>query len=160
MAGAMAAIWMYAKQKIDDLKQAVAQTQAVSKDQLQLTAYERLLLFTNRCSIGNLINRLNDPSLTAVQMQQLLTHSLREEFEHNITQQLYVKPAIWEAITKLKEQNIYLINEVARHLPEGATALDLNKSLLQITMQNDRATLNKTVAEAIAYEVQQQLNQQ
>src|SRR5688500_14706879 len=57
--------------------------------QLQLQAYERLILLTERIALPNLISRLKHDGFTARDMQGLLTESIRQEFEHNITQQIY-----------------------------------------------------------------------
>jgi hypothetical protein len=124
----------------------------VATKQLQLQAYERLLLLTDRIAIPNLVNRVNQPTLSAREMQSLLTQSLRQEFEHNITQQMYVTPEAWDAVKNLKEQNLLIINQVASFLPENATAFDLNKSLLELTAQNPKVSLHSVVAEALSYE--------
>src|ERR1700753_3802202 len=51
--------------------------------QLQMQAYERLILLTDRIALPNLIQRANQPGLSAREMQALLTLSIRQEFEHN-----------------------------------------------------------------------------
>jgi len=157
LAGCFAGYYFFVATKMNDLKSQIKAQDDISKDKLALTAYERLLLYADRSSINNLSSRLFEPSLTARQMQQAMVMSIRAEYDHNITQQLYVKPAIWDAVSKLKDQNIYMINEVSRLLPEDASAKDLNRQLLELVMHNERATLNKTVAEAITFEVQQNL---
>ncbi|MEO6915823.1 MAG: hypothetical protein ABI151_09385 [Chitinophagaceae bacterium] len=119
---------------------------------LQLQAYERLVLLAERISLPNLVSRINQPELTARQMQQLLTMSIRQEFEHNITQQIYVSRESWEAVTNLKEQNLLIINQVASFLPDTATGGELNKSLMELLMQNPDASLHKIVSEALQFE--------
>jgi len=124
----------------------------LASKQLQLQAYERLTLLTDRIALPNLVNRVNQPGLSAKEMQSLLARSIRQEFEHNSTQQIYVSPEAWDAVRNLKEQNLLIINQVASFLPENATGLDLNKSLLELTMQNPKASLHNVVAEALSYE--------
>lgn len=124
----------------------------VATKQLQLQAYERLTLLTDRIALPNLVNRVNQPGLSAKEMQSLLAQSIRQEFEHNITQQIYVSAESWDAVKNLKEQNLLIVNQVASFLPENATGLDLNKSLLELTMQNPKASLHNVVAEALSYE--------
>lgn len=120
--------------------------------QLKLQAYERLVLLTDRISLPNLISRLNQPDLSAKDMQLLLTQSIRQEFEHNITQQIYVTPEAWDAVRNLKEQNLLIINQVTSFLPGNATGNDLNKSLMELMMQNPKASLHNIVADALSYE--------
>jgi hypothetical protein len=81
--------------------------------------------------------------------------ALREEFEHNLTQQLYVKKEIWDAVNKMREQNSFIINQIAATLPREASALDLSKQLVQFALENPEATLNNLVLDAIRHEAQQ-----
>ncbi len=125
---------------------------------IQIAAYERLTLFAERIKLGALVNRLYDSSLSARQMQQVLLNSIREEYEHNVTQQLYIKPELWEAISKMKDQNAYIINQLAALAPGNATALDLNKKILDFNLGNPDATMNKLVLDALQFEVKQLIN--
>lgn len=102
---------------------------------LQLQAYERLVLLVERINLQNLIGRIFQPGLTAVDMQVGLVQTIKAEFEHNIAQQIYVSPMAWEAVKTLKEQTITIINQVASQLPPDATAMDLNKQILEIFLQ-------------------------
>jgi hypothetical protein len=120
--------------------------------QLQLQAYERLILLTDRIAMPNLIQRVNQPGLNAKEMQTLLTHSIRQEFEHNITQQIYVSPEAWDAVRNFKEQNLLIINQVASFLPPEASGSDLNRSLLDLLVQNPKASLQNIVSEALSFE--------
>jgi hypothetical protein len=123
-----------------------------STKQLQLQAYERLTLLADRIAIPNLVNRVNQPGLSARDMQLLLTQSVRQEFEHNITQQIYVSAEAWDAVRNLKEQNLLIINQVASYLPPEATGLDLNKALLEVLVQNPKSSLHNIVSDALSYE--------
>jgi hypothetical protein len=125
--------------------------------QLQLQAYERLILLTDRIAIPNLIQRVNQSGLSAREMQSLLTHSIRQEFEHNITQQIYVSPEAWDAVRNFKEQNLLIVNQVGSFLPEAATGNDLNRQLLDLLVQNPKASLQNIVSEALSYEAKKLL---
>ncbi|HYF31535.1 MAG TPA: hypothetical protein VD993_10490 [Chitinophagaceae bacterium] len=120
--------------------------------QLQLQAYERLILFTERIALPNLIGRLKRDGLNARDMQGILTETIRQEFEHNITQQIYVTTEAWDAVRNLKEQNIFIVNQVSSFLPPQATALDLSKHLLEMIAQNPKASLHGVVSEVLSYE--------
>lgn len=102
---------------------------------MQLQAYERLVLLVERINLQNLISRTFQPGLTATDMQIGLIQTIKAEYEHNIAQQIYVSPIAWEAIKTLKEQTITIINQVASQLPPEATAMDLNKQILEIFLQ-------------------------
>ena len=120
--------------------------------QLQLQAYERLILLTERLALPNLIARTNEPGINGKDMQAMLTHTIRQEFDHNITQQLYVSAEAWEAVRNLKEQNIHIINQVASFLPQDVSGTELNKQLLEMIVQNPKVSLHSVVAEVLSYE--------
>jgi hypothetical protein len=119
---------------------------------LQLQAYERLVILADRIALHNLVSRVNQSGMSAREMQILLTQTIKQEFDHNITQQIYVSAEAWEAISNLKEQNIMIINQVASFLPDNASGLDLNKGLMKVLMENPRASLHAVVSEALSYE--------
>ena len=130
---------------------------AISSRQLQLQAYERLILLTDRIALPNLIQRVHQSGLSAREMQSLLTLSIRQEYEHNITQQIFVSAEAWDVIRNYKDQNTLIINQVASFLPEDATGNDLNRGLLDLLMQNPKASLQNVVSEALSYEAKQLL---
>lgn len=102
---------------------------------LQLQAYERLALFIERIRPQSLIGRVYQPVLSAVDMQIALVQTIKNEFDHNVTQQIYVSAAAWDAVKTLKEQTISIINQVASNLPADAPAKELNRQLLEVFLQ-------------------------
>jgi|HubBroStandDraft_1064217.scaffolds.fasta_scaffold60609_2 hypothetical protein len=150
-----------AEKKASDASRSVANHPAdpagIPSRQLQLQAYERLILLTDRIALPNLIQRLHQSGLSAREMQSLLTLSIRQEFEHNITQQLFVSAEAWEAIRNYKDQNTLIINQVASFLPEDATGNDLNRGLLDLLVQNPGASLQNIVSEALSFEAKKLL---
>ena len=95
---------------------------------------------------------MHDTQFTANELAAGLIETIRTEYEHNITQQNYVNPEVWKAVTNLKEQNIYIINEIVATLPQHSTALDCSRILLQYA-SSDNAELGSIVLSAIQYEV-------
>lgn len=125
--------------------------------QMQMLAYERLTILVDRIALPNLISRVNQAGISAREMQLLLTQNIKEEFAHNITQQLYVSPDAWNAVKNLKEQNLLIINQYANTLPQQATGLDLNKKLLEYLMQNKKGALHEVVNEVLNFEMKKAL---
>jgi hypothetical protein len=144
-------LWIQRKQAKMGIPQKKAEATLVSSP-LKLQAYERLILLADRIALPNLVSRSNQPGLHVREMQNLLVQTIRQEFDHNITQQIYVSPEAWDAIRNLKEQNLLIINQVASYLPESATGQDLNKSLLEMVMQNPKASLHHIVSDALSFE--------
>ena len=119
---------------------------------MRFQAYERLTLFLERISPSSLLIRVNRAGMSARELQSELLITVRAEFEHNITQQIYVSPEAWDAIRNLKEQNMLIINQVSSFLPESATGQDLNKNLLEMVMQTPKASLHHIVSDALSFE--------
>lgn len=128
------------------------QVEKFASTPLQLQAYERLVLLTERITLPNLISRLNKPGISAFEMKQILTENIKQEFEYNSTQQLYVSPVSWDAVRNLKEQNIMIVNQVAGSLPANASASDLNKRILEVLMSQTNASLHELVLQALNFE--------
>jgi hypothetical protein len=129
-----------------------AEIGGIPSRQLQLQAYERLILLTDRIALPNVIQRVHQPGLSAREMQSLLNLSIRQEFEHNITQQIYVSAEAWDALRNYKDQNMLIVNQVGSFLPEDATGNDLNRQLLDLLVQNPKASLQNIVSEALSFE--------
>lgn len=148
--------WKQRKEVKQQIKER-GENPSVNTKQLQLQAYERLMLLTDRIALPNLISRVNQQGLSAKEMQYLLIQSIKQEFEHNITQQIYVSPESWDAVRNFKDQNMLIINQVASFLPDEATGMDLNKSLLELIMQNPKTSLQNVVADALSYEAKKMM---
>lgn len=126
---------------------------------LRLQAYERLTLYTERAGLKNLVSRISLDTFgeSAVAMHSMLVETLKSEFEYNVSQQIYVSKEVWNAITKLKDQNIYIINQLAATLPHTASSMDLSKSILEYSMTKN-AELNTIILEAISFEAKKVLD--
>jgi len=110
---------------------------------MRLQAYERLTLLVDRIALPNLISRLGSAQISAREMQMILIQNIRQEFDYNITQQIYVSADVWTAVKNLKDQNMLLVNQIATALPIEANALDLNKAILDFL--NGSQNLNDQV---------------
>ena len=118
---------------------------------LQLQAYERLAVFAERAGLKNLITGSDVHGQSAAIMHGVLTENLKSEYDYNVSQQIYVSKEIWDAVTKLKDQNIYIINQLAAMLPTQANSLDLSKRILEYSMSQN-SELNTIVLDAIQHE--------
>ncbi len=109
---------------------------------LKLQAYERLVILCERISLPNLISRVNQPDLSAREMQYMLVENIKQEFEYNASQQIYVSQPAWEAVRNLRDQSLLIINSIGKTLPPDARANDLNKGLLEVIMNQENAALH------------------
>lgn len=97
---------------------------------LRLQAYERSVLFIERINPVNLFVRLQSPGMTAIQLHQLVLAEIRTEYQHNISQQIYVSDLSWSVVKKIKDETIGIVSSALNALPNEASAMDLSKSVL------------------------------
>ena len=116
---------------------------------LRLQAYERLVLLAERISLPQLINRLYQPNYSALEMKQILIENIRQEFEYNSTQQLYVSPIAWDAVKNLKEQEILFINQLFSSLPSHETASVFTRKILETEMARPEGPLFEIVTQTL-----------
>ena len=98
---------------------------------LRLQAYERICLFLERIAPNNLVIRVRDNSFNAGQFQHALIHEIREEYNHNLSQQIYISNNAWNLVKNAKEEIIAVINQSAEGLASDAKSLDLAKRIFE-----------------------------
>jgi hypothetical protein len=101
----------------------------------RMQAYERITLFLERISPETLIRRTLKVTLTARLFQSELMATIRHEYDHNISQQVYMSPAAWAMVKTATEETIRLVNVAGAKLPATAMAGDLAENILNITAQ-------------------------
>ena len=97
---------------------------------LRLQAYERAVLFIERINPANLLIRLNGPAYNAHELYKLIVEDIRNEYQHNITQQIYVSSRAWAVVKRVKEDTLGIVNSAVKSLPDTATGLELSKIIL------------------------------
>ncbi len=98
---------------------------------IRLQAYERLALLLERISPQSLLIRVPPHDLTSSDFHHQLLASVRQEFEHNLSQQIYVSPILWETIRGARENLISIINKSAEEVDRDAPALLLSKKIIE-----------------------------
>lgn len=143
--------WLLAEFK--GMKEEIREKLGINNEtiKMQLHAYERLTLFAERAGLKSLVSRVTDFGLPISVLQETLIASIQSEYEYNLSQQVYVHAEIWKAITQLKDQNIYIIHQIAAMMPTSASGLDFCKGILEYA-SNENAELNQFVLRAIREE--------
>jgi len=98
---------------------------------LRLQAHERMIVFVERLNPSNLFIRLHQQGMTARELQSLVLNEIRSEYQHNVTQQLYVSTSAWNVVRKLKEDTIAMLNNAVAGLPAEATGVELSRKVLE-----------------------------
>lgn len=110
---------------------------------VKLQAYERLTLLLERISPQSLLIRISPHELTASAYHQELLSHVRQEFDHNLSQQIYVSQILWETIRGAKENLIRIINQAAEELDNDVPALLLSTKIIENYLNsNDQLIAN------------------
>lgn len=112
---------------------------------MQVDAVQRVVLFLERIAPNNMIMRLNNPGLPARAFQQLLLENIRNEYEHNLAQQIFVSPDAWHLVKTSKEELVKIINMAATNLPSTATCIDLSRAIFEITAQLNNQPTDRAI---------------
>ena len=120
---------------------------------VRLRAYERLALLLERTTPEHMLLELNLGEMTILQVQQHLVRTIRMEYEHNASQQVYVSEEVWGMVLNSKEQIVVFVNTIAQQLPPESTALDYAKTLITAYATNGD-TPNELALQALKKEAQ------
>ena len=113
---------------------------------IPLQAFEPLSLFLERITPSSLLVRHSSANLTVKQYQQVLLKAIRDEFEYNLSQQIYVSDEAWRMVVTAKSATVSIINNIAGKLPDNLPGVELSKKVLEETMEMNqfptRAAIN------------------
>ncbi len=112
---------------------------------IRLQAYERIVMYLERISPNNLILRTNKPGMTALQLKTALIAVIRDEFEHNLSQQIYISIKAWEYVKNAKEEMIKLINTTSGNMEKDKTGADLATKLFEHIIHKKRLPVDVAI---------------
>jgi hypothetical protein len=135
--------------EVERKRLAIFQQQSQQALQLRLAAYERLAIFVERMHPHSMISRYYIKDTSAQDVQLSMVHGIRAEFEHNLSQQIYVSHEVWQTIVAVKEQEITMLNSVGAGLPMGAPASEFVKAITEFVLTDDAQLPTAIALEAI-----------
>lgn len=103
---------------------------------IRLQAYERMALFLERISPDSLVLRCYQPGMDLKLLQGVMTKNIRDEWEHNLSQQVYLDPAVWARIREAKDEMINLVNSSAVTLTDTDDPTRLAASIFASAAQH------------------------
>jgi hypothetical protein len=122
---------------------------------IRLQAAERLCLLLERVSPNNLVRRSNPSQFTAAELHPMLLAEVREEFNHNLSQQVYFSDETWEAVRRAIEDVVTLLNLSRQSLEAEASGMELARAIFaqSLDQKNDAITfaLRKVKSEIQLY---------
>lgn len=99
---------------------------------IRLQAFERLALLLERINPASMVMRVHKSGMTARSLQSELLKNIRSEFDHNLSQQIYVSAQTWESIRIAKEETIKIVNLASARVTDSASGLDLTRAIMEI----------------------------
>ena len=108
------------------------------KSHVNFQAYERLVLYLERINPANLVIRMHKPGMTSKILQAEMVKAIREEYEHNLSQQIYVSDETWELITKARQETVNLINLASQTVGENVKGIDLSRVLIELSNKSEK----------------------
>lgn len=99
---------------------------------LRLQAYERLILLCERIDFADLVLRLKTPGTSARELQSALLIAVQQEYEHNLTQQLYISPQLWQVLLAAKGKTMDLLVVAGESMDENASSEEYTTGLFHL----------------------------
>lgn len=118
---------------------------------LKMQAYERLSLFCERIALPTLLLRFPPADQNARSYKLTLLLAIQQEFEHNITQQVYISSQLWEIIKAARDDAVNFISIVSEKVEPDASAIELKQALLNYEASREATGLD-TALQAIKKE--------
>lgn len=143
------AAWLYIKYYLKIEREKIMVKQQLKNRNLvtplRLQAYERMILLLERMEPTQLVIRNVVQGQTASQLQQSLTNNIRDEFDHNLSQQLYISSDAWNKIKNARETTIAKINEAASKVESEALSTNLASILFELDIQKEFISISKAL---------------
>lgn len=144
--------FMFRKQKKGSYRSVKLPDNAPFGLQVQLIAYERLVLFVERTYPPNFVEKYYSPDLSKEELRSLFVAQIVEEFNHNISQQVYVSTQVWEHLREYKDKNIMYLNLLAQSKETEDARIFVNNIISFYGEKEQRANY-LLLLEALRFEV-------
>ncbi|MCP4441765.1 MAG: hypothetical protein GY810_22895 [Aureispira sp.] len=103
---------------------------------IRLQAYERMTLFCSRIELGQLILRISgSQGMSANKLKILLINAVDEEFNHNVTQQMYMSEELWEIISLARKEAVKIVTIVYKSLEVRASGKEFVEAFLEYSKE-------------------------
>jgi hypothetical protein len=112
---------------------------------IRLQAYERMTMFLERITPNNLLVRLSGNAVQVLDFQQLILREIRDEFNHNLSQQVYMSHELWERIRSSMNEVVTLVNTAAGELQPDEPAINLSKKIFEKIISQNHLTTAETL---------------
>jgi len=111
---------------------------------LRLQAYERIALFLERISPAKLLTRIHPTSSNKEDYENLIVATIEQEFEHNLSQQIYVSDECWNVLLSAKNATIQLVRKA--NMQEKTDTANKLREVVLTDLINKQAPSNTALA--------------
>jgi hypothetical protein len=101
----------------------------------RVEAYQRAVLLMERIHPNSLVMRLHNPGLPAKALQADFLKAIREEYDHNVAQQLFISPQGWQMVKNSKEETIKIINIAGNQMLATSNGMDLSAKIFELVAE-------------------------
>lgn len=112
---------------------------------LRFQAYERMSLFLERINPPNLLTRVMKPKINVGTLHASLLATIRDEYEHNMSQQLYISDTAWELVKAAKEDVVRLVNSAAAKFVPEDDASEFAQEIITNGFNNKNNPIDKAL---------------
>lgn len=132
----------------NELKKKVLEIKNVSAKAvtpIQLQAFERLILLLERIQPSGLIMRVSKPNQTRDQLRSAMITSIRDEFDHNLSQQVYVSSKGWELVKNAKESVISTVNSAVSKTSDETSSAEFAGMIIEMWSDHKQDPVNRAI---------------
>ncbi|MFT5885822.1 MAG: glutamine synthetase adenylyltransferase [Arcticibacterium sp.] len=145
----LAGMYLFAKsflnKQIEQRKLELKSANSESILPTRLQAYERMTLFLERITPNYLLLRLYEQAVHVNDFQAILLKEIREEYYHNLAQQIYISPETWDEIKGAMNEMLTLVNQSAAELKADDSAINLSKRIFDKVVNEERDPTQKAL---------------
>jgi hypothetical protein len=153
LAATVAVVWIFIKKDEDYRRFEIAVKNRDTTLPLRLQSYERLTLLLERLEPNSLITRILPSDMTAKEYQMILIATIKAEFEHNLSQQIYVSSTVWNGVVLVKNDLLKTVIIKGTELGTESTGSQLSRAILNHYMELETGSPNGAALELIRNEV-------
>lgn len=124
---------------------------------LKLQAYERMAIFLERIAPGAVISRVLEQDMINHELQLAVIRSIRSEFEHNLSQQIYISSDAWNLIVSSKDELIKAVGMIAAQVPSDATGQQVGRVILEAISKSGQMLPTQTALEFLKNEAREMI---
>jgi hypothetical protein len=133
------------KTKLEELQLKLKQEDKKYVTPIRLQAYERIVLFLERIAPQSMVFRVQKPGQKVFQLQNALLKTIRDEYEHNLSQQLYISKESWAMVKAAKEEVVKMINTAASEVKPDDESLELSKRIFEATIGEEKLPTDRAI---------------